>query len=235
MTTRRILVTGATGYVGGRLVPHLLDRGDEVVCLVRSSLDRPFASAVEIAQGSADDADAIEAAAEGCDVAYFLIHSLDSTDFEERDRQMADAFRRGCEAAGVRRIVYLGGLGEGDDLSPHLRSRQEVGRVLASGSVAVTELRAAVVIGSGSASFEMLRDGQSKVMENMAKANPMAKMPGFDAMQAQQAAFFKAMTGGLGKGMMGSSGPARESGGDDLDEIKQQLADLQAKLNRMGK
>ena len=82
------------------------------------------------------------------------------------------------------------------------------------------------------ASFEMLRDGQSKVMDNMTKVNPMAKMPGFDAMRAQQQAFFKAMTGGL-SGAMGSSGPTRED--TDLDDIKKQLAELQSKLNRMGK
>ncbi len=82
------------------------------------------------------------------------------------------------------------------------------------------------------ASFEMLREGQSKVMDNMTKVNPMAKMPGFDAMRAQQEAFFKAMTGGLG-GVMGSSGPAKDE--TDLDDIKKQLAELQSKLNRMGK
>ncbi|MGB5755650.1 MAG: SDR family oxidoreductase [Acidimicrobiales bacterium] len=158
--TDRILVTGATGYIGGRLVPRLLGEGAEVVCLVRprSSLDRPFANAVDIAPGSADDIVAVAEAARGCRVAYYLIHSLDVEDFEKRDREMAEAFRRGCEKAGVERIVFLGGLGnEDEELSAHLRSRQETGRVLAAGSVAVTELRAAIIIGSGSASFEMLR------------------------------------------------------------------------------
>ncbi len=158
--TERILVTGATGYIGGRLVPRLLGEGAEVVCLVRphSTLDRPFAGDVDTVHGSADDIDAVADAARGCRVAYYLIHSLDVEDFEERDREMAEAFRRGCERAGVERIVFLGGLGnEDEELSPHLRSRQETGRVLAAGSVAVTELRAAIIIGSGSASFEMLR------------------------------------------------------------------------------
>ena len=155
-----ILVSGATGYVGGRLIPRLLADKHRIVCLVRpqSSLDRPFADDVTIARGSADSADDVARAAEGCRVAYYLIHSLGLDDFAEHDRRMAEAFREGCVRAGVERIIYLGGLGrDDDDLSPHLASRQEVGRVLGAGSVAVTELRAAIIIGSGSASFEMLR------------------------------------------------------------------------------
>ncbi|MEQ8842109.1 MAG: SDR family oxidoreductase [Acidimicrobiales bacterium] len=157
---RRVLVTGATGYVGGRLVPRLLADGDEVVCLARNALalDRPFTPNVDVVEGSADDEDAVARAAAGCTTAYYLIHSLDEDDFEAQDRRLATSFRAGCERAGVERIVYLGGLGEGDEhLSAHLRSRQEVGEILAAGSVAVTEIRAAIIIGSGSASFEMLR------------------------------------------------------------------------------
>ncbi len=156
----RILVSGATGYVGGRLIPRLLDDKHAIVCLVRpgSVLDRPFVDDVTIARGSADSADDVARAAEGCRVAFYLIHSLGRDDFAEHDRRMAEAFRLGCERAGVERIVYLGGLGRSDDdLSPHLASRQEVGRVLGQGSVDVTEIRAAIIIGSGSASFEMLR------------------------------------------------------------------------------
>lgn len=155
-----ILVSGATGYVGGRLIPRLLEDKHRVVCLVRpqSNLDRPFADSVTVAKGSADSVDDVARAAEGCRVAFYLIHSLGRDDFAEHDRRMAEAFRQGCERAGVERIVYLGGLGRSDDdLSPHLASRQEVGRVLGSGSVDVTEIRAAIIIGSGSASFEMLR------------------------------------------------------------------------------
>ncbi|WP_040494511.1 SDR family oxidoreductase [Ilumatobacter nonamiensis] len=158
--TERVLVTGATGYIGGRLVPHLLDDGADVVCLVRhqSSLVRRWSDDVTIARGSADEVDDVAAAAADCRVAYYLIHSLGGDDFQDRDRKLAEAFRQGCERAGVERIVYLGGLGdEDDDLSPHLLSRQETGRTLAAGSVPVTELRAAIIIGSGSASFEMLR------------------------------------------------------------------------------
>ena len=155
-----ILVAGATGYVGGRLIPRLLADEHRVVCLVRpqSSLDRPFSGSVSIVKGSAENADDVARAASECRLAFYLIHSLGQDDFAEHDRRMAEAFREGCEQAGVERIVYLGGLGDADDdLSPHLASRQEVGRVLASGSIDVTELRAAIIIGSGSASFEMLR------------------------------------------------------------------------------
>lgn len=156
----RVLLTGITGYVGGRLAPRLVDAGVEVVGLARrpENLSSTIAELVQTRQGDAKNSDDVAAAAVGCDVAYFLIHSLGGEDFEEKDRELAEAFRTGCERAGVGRIVYLGGLGAADDdLSPHLRSRQEVGRVLADGPIPVTELRAALVIGSGSASFEMLR------------------------------------------------------------------------------
>ena len=163
VTNQRALVTGATGYIGGRLVPELLAAGFEVVCLVRSPdklAGRAWADAVEVVVGDGRDRDAVEAAAAGASVAYYLIHSMDGGgDFRERDRELAATFRDAAAAAGVSRIVYLGGLGGGDDeeLSHHLRSRQEVGRILADGPVPVTELRAAMIIGSGSASFEMLR------------------------------------------------------------------------------
>jgi uncharacterized protein YbjT (DUF2867 family) len=158
----RVVVTGATGYIGGRLVPELLARGHEVVCAVRTpaKLDgRPWREQVEVAEIDVFDPDSLRPAFEGADAVYFLVHSMDGEgDFAERDRAAATNLRDVAADAGVGRLVYLGGLGrESDDLSEHLRSRHEVGRVLASGPVPVTELRAAIIIGSGSASFEMLR------------------------------------------------------------------------------
>jgi uncharacterized protein YbjT (DUF2867 family) len=158
----RIVVTGATGYIGGRLVPELLARGHEVVCAVRTPAKlagRPWSDTVEVARVDVFDPATLAPAFAGADVVYVLVHSMDGEgDFAERDRTAAVNLRDAAAAAGVRRLVYLGGLGhQDDDLSPHLRSRHEVGRVLAEGPVPVTELRAAIIIGSGSASFEMLR------------------------------------------------------------------------------
>jgi len=159
----KILVTGATGYVGGRLVPRLLERGFEVRCMSRDPnrlrLD-PWRDRVEIAAADVTDSDAVYVAARGCDAAFYLVHTMaESPDtFPEVDRRAAEAFRDAAARAGLKRIVYLGGLGSADDrLSRHLTSRQEVGTILASGPTPVTELRAAVIIGSGSISFEMIR------------------------------------------------------------------------------
>jgi uncharacterized protein YbjT (DUF2867 family) len=159
----RVLVTGATGYIGGRLIPELLARGHEVRCAARTPSkldDRAWRDQVEVAEFDVFDRPSLDEAVAGCDAVYFLIHSMDGEDaFAERDRTAAGNVRDACAAAGVGRIVYLGGLGaEDDDLSEHLRSRHEVGKVLADGPVPVTELRAAIIIGSGSASFEMLRN-----------------------------------------------------------------------------
>ncbi|MER0449808.1 SDR family oxidoreductase [Streptomyces sp. Edi4] len=161
----RCLVTGATGYIGGRLVPELLKAGHQVRCLARSPRklrDQPWADQVEVARGDVTDPASVAGALGGIDVAYYLVHALGSgAGFEKTDREAAHTFADGAAAAGVRRIVYLGGLTPSGvpvgDLSPHLRSRAEVGRIFLAGDVPATVLRAAVVIGSGSASFEMLR------------------------------------------------------------------------------
>ncbi|MBM3695864.1 MAG: SDR family oxidoreductase [Actinobacteria bacterium] len=158
----RVLVTGATGYIGGRLVPLLLEAGHEVRCLSRDPgrLDGlPWRSRVEAVAGDVLTPASLAPALNGCDAAYYLVHAMaGGAGFEERDRQGAHNFREAAAAAGLRRIVYLGGLApEGDGLSKHLLSRHEVGKILVEGPVPVTELRAAVIIGSGSMSFEMLR------------------------------------------------------------------------------
>jgi len=155
---RRILVTGATGYVGGRLLDALLERPGEIRCFAR----RPEAIAprpgLEVVAGDALDPEAVQRALEGVDVAYYLIHSMGSAGgFEQLDRHAAATFAAAAQKSGVRRIVYLGGLGDGPELSSHLASRQEAGRLLASTGVETIEFRASIVIGSGSLSFELVR------------------------------------------------------------------------------
>ncbi|AYG78946.1 3 beta-hydroxysteroid dehydrogenase/Delta 5--_4-isomerase [Streptomyces hundungensis] len=159
------LVTGATGYVGGRLVPELLAAGHTVRCLARSPeklRDQPWAGRVEVLRGDVTDPDSVARALRGVDVAYYLVHALGTgAGFERTDREAAELFADTAADTGVRRIVYLGGLTPADvpvrELSPHLRSRAEVGEIFLARPVPATVLRAAVVIGSGSASFEMLR------------------------------------------------------------------------------
>ncbi|QKW07060.1 SDR family oxidoreductase [Streptomyces sp. NA04227] len=159
------LVTGATGYIGGRLVPELLDAGHRVRCLARSPeklRDHPWADRAEVVRGDVTDEASVRSAMAGIDVAYYLVHALSTgSGFEETDRRAARIFAEQAAAAGVRRIVYLGGLTPRGvperELSPHLRSRAEVARIFLDGEVPATVLRAAVIIGSGSASFEMLR------------------------------------------------------------------------------
>lgn len=157
----RIAVTGATGYIGGRLVPRLLAEGHEVVCLARTPdklRDRSWIDDVDVRRADVLDADGLTDALDGCEAAYYLVHSMGSgAGFEAADRRAAVNFAEAARDAGVGRIIYLGGLGHDDELSPHLSSRHEVGDALASSGIPVIEFRAAVIIGSGSVSFEMLR------------------------------------------------------------------------------
>ncbi len=155
-----VLLTGATGYVGGRLRRLLEERGDALRCLSRRTegLASRVAPTTELVAGDVLKPETLAPALDGVSTAYYLIHSMGSAeDFEERDRTAARNFTTAAGKAGVRRIIYLGGLAHGDDLSPHLRSRHEVGQVLRESGVPVLELRASIVLGSGSLSFEMIR------------------------------------------------------------------------------
>ena len=156
-----ILLTGATGYVGGRLLTLLQKRGIRVRCLSRRPevLTERIDSTTEVVAGDLIDRESLDAALAGVDTAYYFVHSMGaSRDFEEEDRIAATNFGKAAAAAGVRRIIYLGGLGNPDHkLSKHLRSRQETGDVLREFHPQVIEFRASIVIGSGSLSFEMIR------------------------------------------------------------------------------
>lgn len=162
---RPVLVAGATGYIGGRLIPRLLEAGHRVRAVVRTPAKlshRPWSNhpRLEVVRGDLLNRESMMAAARGCWAAYYLVHSMEGqvADFADVDRRAARNMADAAAAGGVERIIYLGGLGEeGNGLSRHLRSRAEVARILCDGPVPVTVLRAAMIIGSGSASFEILR------------------------------------------------------------------------------
>ncbi len=156
-----VLLTGATGYVGGRLLTLLVEDGWRVRCLARQpeNLLARVPEGVEVVPGDLFEAASLQVAMDGVDAAFYLVHSMGAAgDFEKQDRRAAQNFGAAAKSAGVQRIVYLGGLGEDDvELSAHLRSRHEVGATLRASGVQVIELRASVIIGSGSLSFEMIR------------------------------------------------------------------------------
>ena len=157
-----ILVTGATGYIGGRLVPRLLEAGYLVRVLSRDASrlkDRPWLAHVEVKEGDVLNSEGLKKTMEGVSTAYYLIHSMmDTSDFHERDLRAAQNFGQAAKVAGVNRIIYLGGLGDPDSaLSQHLNSRKQTGDVLRQSGIPITEFQAAIIVGSGSVSFEMVR------------------------------------------------------------------------------
>jgi dTDP-glucose 4,6-dehydratase len=157
----KALVAGATGFVGERLVSALLERGEDVVAFSRSASEYDWQPAVEPREGDLGDPESIAGMCEDIDVAYYLIHSLTRDNFADRDRRYAERFQKMASAAGVDRVVYLSGISgaaEGQTLSPHLASRREVEGVLAEGTFDLTVLRAAIIIGTRSASFRIVDD-----------------------------------------------------------------------------
>src|SRR6476661_5057341 len=156
----RVLLTGATGYVGGRLLRKLEESERPVRCMTRrpEALLGRVAERTEVVHGDILEPSSLRAALAGVTTAYYLVHSMAASGpFAEADRRGAESFAAAARDSGVRRIVYLGGLGADEELSPHLSSRHEVGRILRESGVRTVEFRAAIIIGSGSVSFEIVR------------------------------------------------------------------------------
>jgi uncharacterized protein YbjT (DUF2867 family) len=152
----KVLVAGASGFVGRRLVPALVEAGHEVRAMTRHP--DTYKGRGEPVGGDVHDGPSLDAALAGCEAAYYLVHSLDSPDFQQGDAEAAKTFATAAAGAGLARIVYLGGLGDdSDDLSAHLRSRREVEKLLGTGGVPVTTLRAGIIVGYGGISWEMTR------------------------------------------------------------------------------
>jgi uncharacterized protein YbjT (DUF2867 family) len=206
---RRVLLTGASGYVGGGLRRALEGQGVDLVCLARRPefLRSRVGPGTRVVQGDVLDAGSLGGAMEGVQVAYYLVHSMGSSgDFELQDREGASNFAAAARAAGVERIVYLGGLGGEEQLSPHLRSRQEVGRILRESGVQTIELRASIVIGPGSLSFELVR----ALVERL----PVMLVPRWTKVQAQPIA-----VGDLTRYLLGALDLELEDGGSRVYEI----------------
>lgn len=175
-----ILLTGATGYIGGRLLKRLEAQGRSVRCLCRdpSRLRGRVQESTELAAGDVLDPATLPGAFDGVATAYYLVHALsEGEDFEAKERRSAEHFAAAAKAAGTRRIVYLGGLGGDDADSPHLRSRHAVGEILRASGVPTIEFRASIVLGAGSLSFEMVR--------TLVERLPVMVTPRWVAMEAQ--------------------------------------------------
>ncbi len=226
----RILVTGATGYVGGRLVPELLARGYRVRVMVRAALNEHEQRwpGAELVVADALSADSLGAALHGIHTAYYLLHSLllGQEGLESTEIQAAGNFRRAAEQQGVTRIIYLGGLGEARaPLSPHLRSRMQVAEELGRGPVPATVLRAAIIIGSGSASYE--------IIEHLVKSLPILLVPHWAKTRCQPIGIrdvIKYLVGVLETPE--TSGRSFDIGGKDVLTYKEMLQILAGLLGR---
>jgi uncharacterized protein YbjT (DUF2867 family) len=226
----KILVTGATGYIGGRLVPELLARGYQVRVMVRTAspeLKQRWPK-VEIVVADALELDSLKTALEGVHAGYYLIHSLHlgREEFESTDTQAAENFRTAAEEKKVRRIIYLGGLGDiKSPLSPHLRSRMKVAQELNRGTVPTTNLRAAIIIGSGSASYE--------IIEHLVKNLPILFVPSWARTKCQPIAVrdvIKYLVGVLEKPE--TSGRSYDIGGTDILTYKEMMKILAGLLGK---